>query len=107
MGFSDEAKTWAQKIQDAAKAAVEKARGRRRQDAPTEVPTEAPAKAPEVAEVPAEAEVSAELPVARTVEVPVNDDAETAGAAEDIPAEVPEAIGVADVEAAEGPKEPQ
>jgi len=62
MGFSNEAKTWAQKIQDAAKAAVEKARGKRRQEAPTEVPTEAPAKAPKVAEVPAEAEGSTEVP---------------------------------------------
>lgn len=90
MGFSNEAKAWAQKIQDAAKAALEKARGNRRQEAPAEVPTEAPAEAPEVAEVPAEAEASTEDPG----EIPAEEVLEAAAAeadaevAEEVPAEV-------------------
>lgn len=91
MGFSNEAKAWAQKIQDAAKAALEKARGNRRQEAPTEVPPQAPAKASEVAEVPAEAEASTEVPA----EIPAEEVLEAAAA--DADAEV--SIEAADVHA--------
>jgi Ala-tRNA(Pro) deacylase len=91
MGFSNEAKPWAQKIRDAAKAALEKARGKRRQEAPTEVPPQAPAKAPEVAEVRAEAEASTEVPAA----IPAEEVLEAAAA--DADAEV--SIEAADVHA--------
>jgi Ala-tRNA(Pro) deacylase len=93
MGFSNEAKPWAQKIQDAAKAALEKARGKRSQEAPPEVPTVAPAEAPEVAEVRAETEVSTEVPG----EIPAEEVLEAAAAEADADAEV--SIEAADVHA--------